>query len=287
MNIKQIIIDFFYPGLLDSVDQYKNQVAYYKNQLSGVLKSENIDKYTLQQKIIEIEVELKKLEKVNDELYCDLIDAKNTIAELNKPKLSPIDEFCSKNYKVIANKVYKQKRKFKNKEIQVFLNQLITPDAFEVQRIKKNLDLDTSLINQIAEITTKIAKITTWTSDDTTNNQSDFYYYPEETLVLKEADCEDIANVITSFLHNEIGTGYGFYSAKGYSENDKGFGHAFNVFEWNDCIYISEGTGDNAIIHQYEPNNPKEQYHLLYVITQEYTYKCTDENTEFGYLVNW
>lgn len=293
MSIINHIIEFLKPGLLDELDNCKSQLLYYRQEckklptIKALIGQKETQIKSLEEEIKKCEEKIIKLIASNDSLHLELGKVNNEIEELKGPKLSQIDEFCSKNYKVIKNKVYKQKRKFQDKEIQVFLNQLITPNAFEVLKVKKTLKLNSDRYNNIKEITDKVAKITTWTSDDTLHNMIDFYNYPEETLVIKLADCECISNTITSFLHKEVGTGYGFYNPKGYSEKDKGIGHAFNVFEWHDRLYIAEGTGNKAQLHMYEPSNPKEKYHLLYIITKEYTYKCTDENIEFGYLVNW
>lgn len=254
MDIKQFLFNYLYPEYASELDNYKSVIAYYK-----------------------------KLILLNDAKYND------EIKELKKPKLSEIDKWLSANYKIVPNKVYQNKRQFDGKIINVFLNQLITPDAFEVLKFKKTLKLDSDDYNNVKEATDKIAKHTTWTGDDTLYNMVDFYNYPEEVLVIKLADCECIANTITSLLHKKIGTGYGFYNPNGYKtlkDKDNG-GHAFNVFIWSNELYIAEGTGTRAVLHRYEPNNPKEKYHLLYVITKDYTYKCTDENIEFGYLVNW
>jgi hypothetical protein len=306
MALKQIILDFLYPGLLDELDNYKTETCYYRQkykelnneveQLSNLkfdlkiytdkieeqlneLKSLEIKLVDSETKCSILEDKLKQAEKLNDELYTELL--------AKQSELSKLDSWLHKKYEIVANKVYKQKRKFNGQDIEVFLNQLITPNAFEVQRIKKDIKMTDSVYNNVFAITDKIAKLTTWTSDDTLYNTNDFYNYPEETIAIKKADCECISNTIASFMPEEIGVAYGFYNYNGYKEYDKGFGHAFNVFLWNNELYISEGTTNDAEIHWYNPENSKEKYHILFIITKDYTYKCTDENIEFGYLVNW
>jgi len=280
MNVKQIIIDFLYPGLLDELDTYKNNVSYYKQLISLNDKQYTKDIITFSE---ENEHLLDKISLLNN----NISELKEQNEYLLDSVVSEIDNWLSEKYKIIPNKVYKNKRKFDGKIINVFLNQLITPDAFEVLKFKKKLKLNSDDYNNVKEATDKVAKHTTWTGDDTLYNMVDFYNYPEEVLVIKLADCECIANTITSLFHKKIGTGYGFYNHKGYSETDKGLGHAFNVFVWNNDLYIAEGTGTRAVLHRYNPTDKNEQYHLLFVITKDYTYKCTDENIEFGYLVNW
>ena len=202
------------------------------------------------------------------------------------PDLTDVDLYCRSRYTETENKAYLNKRKVFGKYITVYLNELITPNSYEILRVKKDLKLENEDIYDRARlIGNKIAISLKWTSDKDMQDSNDFYLFPNETLKLKKADCEDHSFCTASFDRN-ISVAYGFYNKKGYRGYDRGTGHAFNTFIWNNSLYILETTGNVAKIHKYEPKKLTEQYHICFIVTPTKTYNL-DGTVEFGRLAGW
>ena len=84
---------------------------------------------------------------------------------------------------------YINKRKVKDKGISISLGQMIRPEQFEVQKLKKSLKLTGKVYNDVYTAGNWMAANVTWTDDKNLDNSGDYYLYPEETLVFRKADC--------------------------------------------------------------------------------------------------
>ena len=65
---------------------------------------------------------------------------------------------------------------------------------------------------------------------------------------------------------------YIFGIAYGFKEEPKGnrYGHAFNVFIYNNYLYILDTVTNSAHIELFKPNS---KYTIHYIITEKNTYK--------------
>jgi len=194
-----------------------------------------------------------------------------------------IDNFCNENFTRITNIAYKDKMKFGGKYYSVSLNELITPNAYEVIKFMKTLGVASNNYDLFKKYADKVSQILTWTSDSNLDTSGDLYLYPAQTLAYKKCDCEDHA-FLTASLNEEIGVGYGFYypETKMVNPNNR-FGHAFNVFVYNDKLYVLETTGNTGLIEEY---NIEKHYYIHYIVTRDYTYKL-DGSIHFGALAGW
>jgi hypothetical protein len=212
----------------------------------------------------ELDQQVKELETENLLLNKQLID--------NEQQETKLDQYLRENYTQIPNISYKNKREFKGKPISVTLQEMITPNAYEVQKVKKKIGLKKGLTNlQVAKkIGDKVSRILTWTDDkQLIKGRDDYYTMPNESLVYKKVDCEDHAFVNAS-MSDEIGVVYGFY---------KGGGHAWNCFVHNDQLYFLETTGNvgSTIL----ASNAKD-YEPSFIVTRKGTYKV-GKLVAFGY----
>lgn len=226
-----------------------------------------------------------RIEMVFEHFSKQLLDYLQKKLEIT-PELTDVDLYCRERYDLVDNKAYKNKRKVFGKYVTVFLNELITPNAYEVLKVKKDLNLkDKDIYDKAVIIGNKIAYLLKWTSDKDMHNSNDFYTFPNEDLVIRKTDCEGHAFTVASFDRN-ISVAYGFYNEKGYSGDSRGVGHAFNVFIWNDSLYILETTGNVAQIHKYNPKDDKEQYNIRFIVTPTRTYQL-EYGVEFGDIAGW
>ena len=179
--------------------------------------------------------------------------------------VSEIDLFCQSNYQQIPMLAYKDKRTINGNYISLFLNELITPNAFEVIKFKKGISESNSL-SLAKNVGNKVAQHITWVSDEQTYGFEDYYSYPNEALALKNEDCEGHAFVVASMFPDIFGVAYGF------KEEPKGnkFGHAYNTFIHNNSLYILDTVGNTAYTELYKENS---NYTIHYIITENHTYK--------------
>lgn len=218
-----------------------------------------------------LEATAKELLKKYEEL-----DTKYTELRQNPPiRISSLEGYCVTKFKVIKNKSYKNKRKYTGKSINVYINQMITPDALEVKRLRFEIPRGESLSTDALNIGNRIAKDFTWTDDKNLDTSGDYYLYPEEIIVSGQGDCEDHAFTVAS-LNPEIDVAYGFLT-----KNGRKFGHAFNIFTENDKLYILDTVGDVGEISEY---NTTSNYYIHYIITKNATFEL-DGSVEFGELV--
>ncbi|MGM0641508.1 MAG: hypothetical protein ACQESN_08820 [Thermotogota bacterium] len=317
MNFKKLIIQTFYPDDYYKLNNYEticNNLEYYKkkdiecqkdiSKLSQELSNEQKIKKNIITLKNDLEEENDALREEKSILHFEKLNYLNKFTEIEQKykklqnkyqdlkniskDLTPIDIFCDKyDYPKVPNKVYKNKRWFLDKEIRVSLNQLITPNAYEVIKVRKDLELNAlDIYDKADKIGDFVAEKIKWTLDNKIHGKRDFYTYPEEVLKLGKEDCESHSFLVSS-IDTDFGVAYGFYNKDGFKYSDKGTGHAFNVFIKNNNLYILETTGSNAQIHWYNPQEKSEKYHIYFIVTPKFTYDMDkDYRVEFGYLVN-
>lgn len=195
--------------------------------------------------------------------------------EINeKSEETELDKYCHEHFEEVPNSNYKSKRDVKSKPISVMINQFIVPNQFEVQKLRKKIPKGETTIQDATNIGTKVSKLLTWTDDKNLATSGDYYLYPEETIVLTKADCEDHSFLVSS-LNTEIGVAYGFYN--------KTIGHAFNVFVDNNKLYILETTGDMTEIYEADK---QDKYIIHFILTPTKTYSVKI-GPSFGEIAGW
>lgn len=200
-----------------------------------------------------------------------LIDEKSALLQeiKNLNNDTELDKYCKDNFKRIKNIAYKQKRNIKSQSYSIYLNEMITPNAFEVKKFFKGIDLEQGSNYDIANrVGKKISANITWIDDKNLSTSGDYYLSPSETLQLREGDCEDHVFISCS-VHPEIAGAWGFY---------KTTGHAFNVFVFLNELWILDTVGDTPIILKYKD---QKDYTINYIITRDNTYEV-DGSTDFG-----
>lgn len=243
--------------LEQSLDTTKEEMDKLEKKLANYKKKCKNEKAKYQQMVDNLQSQVEDLK----------LDAFGRETELEK--------FCEKRYEK-ANKIaYAKKRLIEDEPVAIYMNELITPDAYKVEEFFKDTDLKSGSIKQIAErIGDKMASDLIWKSDRFLKGEGDYYLYPNEILSLGWGDCEDHAYVACS-AYPDIGGAWGFYRTD--KEDDWG-GHAFNVFVYNDELYVLETTGNRGKIYRYEDT---EKYKIHYIITKNKTF-ILDDSARFG-----
>lgn len=208
--------------------------------------------------------------------YKTLLDKNSALQQeldaLNKP--TALDLYCQSHFKPIEMPAYRQKRHIKGKYYSIALNELITPDSFEVKKFFKGLVQGKSLWADVKMIGAKTARYLKWTDDKNLDTSGDYYLYPNESIALVNTDCEDHSFVNAS-AHPEIGIAWGIFN--------RTTGHAFNVFIDEGKLYILETTGDMAEVFEY---TPKCGYDIYFIITREKAYEVK-KGISFGEAAGW
>lgn len=223
---------------------------------------------------------VKALQNNIDKLETEIetLKTKQEPIVIPEPQKTAIEKFCAKNYKSIPVPAYTQKRAFHDKDISVYLNQLIRPEQFEVQNVLRKLSpLPEDVRDAAVKIGDWAAKTFTWTDDGNLAKSGDYYLYPEESIVYKKVDCEDHAFTVAS-LHEGIAVAYGFYD-----DGRKRFGHAWNVFVYNGTLYHLETTANIAQIWKDSSDHP---YTTHYIITRANAYEVK-KGVRFGEIATF
>jgi hypothetical protein len=160
----------------------------------------------------------------------------------------------------------------------VFINQMITPNSFEVINFKKKVT-DTDDYELIKKLGDKVAKLTTWVSEQNLYDSGDWYLYPEETLTTfkSKCDCEDVSFTMCSFKPEYMGVCYGMYH-----KDKESFGHAYPILLYKDKLYIIETTGNAVEMTGFFDK----RYETYFIVTKDYTYRVK-YGIEFGKLCDW
>lgn len=213
------------------------------------------------------------------------------VQALKPDEQSAIDKYLSSKYSTAKNIAYENKRAVaayydnakaksaKKIKYSVYLNQMITPNAFEVQKFKKEFSGISDNYSFFQTAGDAVAKRTKWVDEQDLYDSGDYFLYPEEALtgMSQATDCEDVSNLVASLKSEICATCYGFMTV-GKSK----FGHAFPVFLYQNKLYIVETTGDSVEIVPIEDN----RYDPVFFITLNNTYR-TRTGVEFGKLASF
>ena len=231
------------------------------------------EKTELQYQMLELQTVNKRMQTICLEKDDIIKDLDNENHALRQPHVTNLDLYCIGHFKKIEMPAYKQKRHIKGKYYSIALNQLITPNAYEVVKFKKGISTTNNMLQNASNIGNAIAKHLIWDSDNDLDSSGDYYLYPEETIARKKGDCEDHAGVVSS-MNEEIGMAYG-------SEKDMGW-HCFNVFVYQGNLFVLDTVGNSAIVSLLNKTN----YKIYYIITTNNAYQIDGSET-FGVLAGW
>lgn len=264
--LKDFLWGFFGEEYVKSKIEWDNISTGLKNDL----ERERRDSAELKKQLNNIEFAFLDLQ--------ELLEEKEEYIKKHGP-LSEIDSFCEqKGFEEIKNIAYQNKRSFETSKINVFINEFITFDSWEVENFRRTIAFSDSPIVLAQKVGGRVASFLTWTSDSNLVSSPDFYMYPSEVLVRERGDCEDHAFLVAS-ISKKFGVAYGSYvNFKGDIE-----WHAFNVFLNNGKLYLLDTVSNTAIIDPYEEQT---RYVIDYIITKTKTYKV-EGRVHFGRLAGW
>jgi hypothetical protein len=203
---------------------------------------------------------------------------------------SPIDTYLTKTYARIPNIAYTSKRissiqtlnKTYTGGYNVYLNEFITPDAWEIADFKqKAIGATVDPYLQIDAIGRALKAKVSWVDETALYRSGDEYLYPSEVLTFMSqcCDCEDQSNTLTSCNPDVSFTGYFIYHNP---DDHKDYGHCANVFLYNGQLFIRETTMAQYAIIPF----PDPRYELHYAVTKDYTYQI-DGSVQFGQTARW
>ncbi len=244
MDFRKFLQNIFCKDLLDEINNLKVQI-----------KNKDVNITQLNDEMLKVEEEKVLQEKKATE------------------NINFIDEFCLSNYKVIKPIAYKQKREIRGVKYAVSLQELITPNSYAVIKFKKGIVFSDNILNTAKNVGKKVAQYLTWDSDNNLDKSGDYYLYSNETLARRKGDCEDHAFVVSS-IYPKLGVAYGWAKNIGW--------HAFNVFSYNNELYILDTVENSAYIMSYDKSN----YKINYIITEANCYEI-DGSVQFGTIAGW
>jgi len=263
--MRELIARWIYPTIFESAERFAN---------TKKLLYEKID--SLVDELDVLTESFGILQETHQEL----------LVSLNHTSI--IDEYLMERYPEINPIAYQNKRAVKylgkgsgpDKEFyNVYLNQMITPDVWEVENFYRRSVHITDDFNRIQHLGNRLAKHTTWINEQDLYTSGDFYLYPEETLTVlrSKTDCEDVSFCMVSF-EPEIGAVcYGWYH-----KNGQKFGHAWPVFLLNGSLWIAETTGNSVQMVPHTSSN----YEPFFIFTKNKTFRVKT-GLQFGTLAHW
>lgn len=181
--------------------------------------------------------------------------------KLNIIEDTDLEVFCKKNYRLIPNIAYKNKRKVAGLSYSLFLNELVRPDAFTIGNLKNKLLLTGNRVSRIKNVGNTVAKVLTWTDDKNLDSSGDYYQDVSETLSTKKGDCEDHSYVMQSALPDDLGIAYGFFRTTG---------HAFNAAVIEGELWVVDTVGDAVVLIPYKRQT---DYKIHFIITKRFTFE--------------
>ena len=240
-------------------------------------------------KLIDVNTDLQSANTKVVSLNKELSDLKSKQTD-NLPKStdSVIDQYLSSRFKRIENISYTGKRtsaipqlkKTVSGAYNIFLNEFITPNAWEVINFKR----DITGVDDIAwfqNLGLKLKPKYKWINEIGTYESNDEYLYPAEvlTFMIQSADCEDMAFTVVSMRPEITCYNYGFYHNL---EENKDFCHAWPSFIFNGDEYVVEFTLDKFQITKL----PDPRYDAYFKGTKDFTYEVK-KGVSFGIIANW
>lgn len=208
----------------------------------------------------------EELKKVENERNIYYKKSEEAIEDLNNAGLSPIDTYCRRKGYQINNFVYKDKIIINEVKIPCNLREIITPNSFVVEKIRRSITKPENKLLWYQRIMNKVANIIEWTAD----GRDDNYYYPAYALQTGSGDCDDHAFAQCS-IEPELGNAFGFYIKDGQK-----IGHSFAVGIVEGDLWVFDATPDVSL--KYEGNK---SYSINYIITQNSIY-VMDGSAVFG-----
>lgn len=220
------------------------------------------------------EEEQKRISSDNSRIMClnDLENQKDIIEKLNEeidslqPTESKINAILGQKFKQIPNISYKNKRTVNDKDIPITLNQLITPNAYLVKKLRKTIkpksSTDLSLAFAGAD---KVARITGYITDMDNFGVIDNFAYPEEVIAKGKDDCESTSMLSVSLYPEIMGFAFGQWDR----QNGK-IGHSWVIISNNNELWECEVTGLRAKIWKF---GTREEYNPQFIVTQDKTFR--------------
>ena len=196
--------------------------------------------------------------------------------KLLQPWNTDIDSYCRKAYTLIDNIAYEAKRNHQGEDYSIYLQECITPEAWEVKNFYRRTDLTGSNHHIAEKAGNRVGHAIKWTDDKTLSKREDYYFLPSETIVAKKGDCEDHTFLAMS-AHKEIGGAWG-----SLIQNGKKVWHAFNVLFYDGELWVLETTGSKASMRRYEGSD----YDIYFIITRSRTYRVK-HGVAFGVIAGW
>lgn len=188
------------------------------------------------------------------------------VEEIEVEHISNIDKWCQDRFKERSPIAYKYKRAINGEYYSIFVNQLITPDAFEVQKFKQPyMSLFDDKYKFFFAVGDALAERTTWVDERKIYEMKDYYFYPEETLTgqRKACDCDDVTAVMASIDHENAAMCWGFHD-----NGIKRYGHAFPIFLHENVAYVIETIGNKSNLVKLD----YKEYDPYIIFTKNHTY---------------
>jgi hypothetical protein len=251
--LKQLTRELHKDAYLE-IEAYKNRILEAKIRCQEVKTNLEQD-YTIQ--IAELKKEHNKAIDYYDQ----------QLAKCKAKAKFPIDAHLEKLFDKTAPIAYQQKRQINKTYYSIYLNELFTPQAYEVLKFKRPHASKKDLSEKMLALANKVAKHTTWIDEQKLYNTGDYYYFPAETLTggNKTTDCDDVSFAIASFEPEFCAVVFGMFN-----DGKQRFGHAYPIFLYENKLYILEATGTAAELIPF--NDSRYESHII--ITQRETYRA-------------
>lgn len=245
-----------------------------KKILTNDLKETREQITVLEALILEQEINTSDLIKVNNDLTAE----NDELKKLNEP--SVLYEELKKVARVIEPIAYKNKRKILGDGYSVYLQELITPEAWEVVNFKRGVPVTGDAHEDVQAYGDKLAVKLTWKDDGHLDKSGDYYLMPNETLTHETVDCEDHAFCLASMNDKLFGVGYGIFY-----DGTNNYYHAYNIYynAEDKQLWIADTVGNRTVRQRLKDNK---MYDTYYVITKESCFEIKG-GIQFGYLANW
>ena len=261
-KIKKKLFKFLRPHVCEADLQ---KIAELSAQID-ISASREID---LREEVIFLEDELKHQKNILKELKEEQAD-----------KYNEVDVYCKKRYPEIPNRAYTNKRDFLDVTYTEFINTYIQPNSYPIMKFKDQFSHywsdSPTFFDTVRRVCDYYNRLIVYTSDMDLHNSVDYYQTPAETIAIKKGDCEDFAFILASVFPEQLGVAYGFYR--------NGIGHAFNVFMWNDELWIVDASNHRSEMYRVDGKN--HDYIIHFIITPKHTY-LVRMGVEFGNLAGW
>ena len=241
------------------VSSYEEQVEKSKKEIEYLNISINIKTEI----ISTLRQELNDLREKHKELQKNLLDK----------DLSSIDLWCQKQGYRIQEFAYRDKIFIKDTAIPCDLRELITPNSYVVRQARKSLKTyPDNVYENYLEVMRFVHRTVTWTDD----GRQDNYFYPNYTLTVGKADCEDMAFAQAS-INPDLGVAFGFWQR---GANDR-IGHAFAVGVIDSDLIVFDSVPNQTHKYIHKQDN---KYYIHYIVTNNAVY-VLDGSVDFGEIL--